>query len=406
MIARFVNTAVGWLWAKRRAGAVGVILGSALLWVASLPHPFTRVMSCYRKGAWGIPLLATMITGDAWIFIAYVWIPVLVVLLWWKLGRLRVLLEALIGSGVFVFACGTDHLTDIITTFYPIYWFAAEKRLVTGFISLSYAAALQSRWLPRIYQFVIDAREDKETLRRMAEQAAHRADELIKQRATIDAALAAQQDALTQLQATLGELQVAKAKAEQSQQEAEHAQAAAELLNTELQEARDREASRASRAVEGERRAVTELQELQEANRTIAQQSLTISQLSTPIIDVWEGVLALPVVGIVDSRRTSQMTERLLNKIVTDQARCVLVDMTGVDLVDTMVANHIVRLAKAITLLGTECIVTGLRPDVAQTLATAEFDVAQLRTERSLRAGLQTHLKTRTPTRKTVSIVR
>ncbi len=116
-------------------------------------------------------------------------------------------------------------------------------------------------------------------------------------------------------------------------------------------------------------------------------------ELSTPIIEVWAGVLCLPVVGIVDSQRSAEMTESLLEMVVTKQASTTIVDITGIDVMDTKTADHFIKMAKAIRLLGAECIITGINPGIAQTLIQIGVDLTQVRTMRNLREALQFHLR-------------
>jgi rsbT co-antagonist protein RsbR len=126
---------------------------------------------------------------------------------------------------------------------------------------------------------------------------------------------------------------------------------------------------------------------------TIELQQAAIRELSTPMIEVWAGVLCLPVVGIVDSQRSAEMTETLLEMIVAKQARTAIVDITGIDVMDTKTADHFVKMAKAIRLLGAECILTGINPGIAQTLTHIGVDLTGIRTLRNLRDALQAHLR-------------
>ncbi len=114
-----------------------------------------------------------------------------------------------------------------------------------------------------------------------------------------------------------------------------------------------------------------------------------VEQLSTPILELWEDVLALPVIGIVDSRRSAEMMERLLHEIVRNQARFVIIDLTGVEVIDTSTADHFMKLVKAVGLIGAKCVLTGIRPAVAQTLVDLDVSFGQLETLRNLRHGLR-----------------
>ncbi len=133
--------------------------------------------------------------------------------------------------------------------------------------------------------------------------------------------------------------------------------------------------------------------ELESKLQTIELQQAAIRDLSTPIIEVWAGVLCLPVVGIVDSQRSAEMTETLLETIVAKQARTAIVDITGIDVMDTKTADHFIKMAKAVRLLGADCIISGINPAIAQTLTHIGVDLTGVRTMRSLRDALQFHLR-------------
>jgi rsbT co-antagonist protein RsbR len=133
--------------------------------------------------------------------------------------------------------------------------------------------------------------------------------------------------------------------------------------------------------------------ELEAKLETIERQQAAIRELSTPIIEVWAGVLCLPVVGIVDSQRSAEMTETLLEMIVAKQARTAIVDITGFDVMDTKTADHFIKMAKAVRLLGADCILSGINPGIAQTLTHIGVDLTGVRTMRNLRDALQFHLR-------------
>lgn len=142
---------------------------------------------------------------------------------------------------------------------------------------------------------------------------------------------------------------------------------------------------------------------------TIEQQRAAIVELSTPIIEIWEDVLVLPVVGTVDARRSADMTERLLARIVEKESRSVIIDVTGVDVVDTMTADHFVRMIQATRLLGCHCVVTGVSPEVANTLVRLGVDLGRVETLRSLKDGLQAclrHLRAQTDGARRATVLR
>jgi rsbT co-antagonist protein RsbR len=128
--------------------------------------------------------------------------------------------------------------------------------------------------------------------------------------------------------------------------------------------------------------------------QTIERQRAAISDLATPIIDIWDDILTLPIVGVVDTQRSVEMTEKLLHRITTTRARCVIVDVTGVDVVDTSTADHLVKMMKAAQMLGSTCVVTGISPSIAQTLVQLDVDLSAVRTLRSLKDGLKECFRT------------
>ena len=127
----------------------------------------------------------------------------------------------------------------------------------------------------------------------------------------------------------------------------------------------------------------------QQRRQLIEQQSKIIQELSTPIIQVWDDVLALPIIGIVDSLRAQDMMEKLLEQVVAKQARCVIIDLTGVTMMDTKTADYLIKMVKAATLVGSGCIITGIGPVVAQTITRMGLDLQGIITLRDLREGLK-----------------
>ena len=129
--------------------------------------------------------------------------------------------------------------------------------------------------------------------------------------------------------------------------------------------------------------------QLEEKLATIDQQRDAIRELSTPVMEVWEGILCLPVVGLMDSSRSADMTDALLRAVVSTRARCTIIDITGIEVMDTSTADHFIRMAKAVQLLGAACVLTGLNPQIAQTLVHMGVDLEGLVTHRRLRDALQ-----------------
>lgn len=137
-----------------------------------------------------------------------------------------------------------------------------------------------------------------------------------------------------------------------------------------------------------QKRAVEYQRDLEEKLNTIELQRAAIRELSTPIMEVWEGILCLPVVGIMDSSRSADMTDALLKSVVSTRARCTIIDITGIEVMDTSTADHFIRMAKAVRLLGAECVLTGINPQIAQTIVHMGVDMEGVTTHRSLRDAL------------------
>lgn len=130
-------------------------------------------------------------------------------------------------------------------------------------------------------------------------------------------------------------------------------------------------------------------QEIDAKLALIEAQRLEIRTLSTPILDIWDDVLAVPLVGNLDRARTLEITDKLLQRLVERRARWSLIDLTGVDEVDEATADHIVKLAQAVRLVGARCVVTGVGPASAQTFVELEQGLGDLRCMASLREGLR-----------------
>lgn len=117
---------------------------------------------------------------------------------------------------------------------------------------------------------------------------------------------------------------------------------------------------------------------------TIASQSEQLAELSTPVVKLWEGVLAIPLIGTLDSMRSQTATESLLQAIADQQARVAILDITGVPMVDTMVAQHLLKTALAARLMGAECVISGIRPQIATTMVQLGIDLGEVATRAKL----------------------
>jgi rsbT co-antagonist protein RsbR len=122
---------------------------------------------------------------------------------------------------------------------------------------------------------------------------------------------------------------------------------------------------------------------------TIEEQRLTIIELQTPVIQVWEGILALPLVGSLDTARAQEMTEALLERIVQTGSEIVLLDITGVPVVDTSVAKHLLETVAAARLLGADVLIVGLTTRIAMTLVHLGLDLGGVTTRATMAKGLE-----------------
>jgi rsbT co-antagonist protein RsbR len=128
---------------------------------------------------------------------------------------------------------------------------------------------------------------------------------------------------------------------------------------------------------------------VQERERVIREQQEAIRELSTPVLQVRERLLILPIIGIIDPKRAQQLTEQLLQAIRKNRAKVVVIDITGVAAMDEKVANHLVQTVDAARLLGASVIVTGLSTEIAQTLVTIGVDLTKIITVGDLQGGIE-----------------
>jgi len=130
--------------------------------------------------------------------------------------------------------------------------------------------------------------------------------------------------------------------------------------------------------------------ELFQASReeVIVRQQKELSELSTPVVRLWEGVLALPLIGTLDSERTQVVMQNLLQKIVETGSAIAIIDITGVPIVDTLVAQHLLKTVAAARLMGADCIISGIRPQIAQTIVHLGVDLKDVITKATLADAL------------------
>jgi rsbT co-antagonist protein RsbR len=130
--------------------------------------------------------------------------------------------------------------------------------------------------------------------------------------------------------------------------------------------------------------------EIQQANREeiIKRQQEELMELSTPVVKLWQGIIMLPLIGTLDSARTQQVMENLLQSIVDYHAEVAIIDITGIPMVDTMVAQHLIKTISAARLMGAECIISGIRPQIAQTMVHLGISLHQVITKATLSDAL------------------
>jgi rsbT co-antagonist protein RsbR len=131
----------------------------------------------------------------------------------------------------------------------------------------------------------------------------------------------------------------------------------------------------------------------QTREEVISRQQTEMLELSTPVVELWEGILALPVIGTLDSRRTQMVMETLLERIVETGSEIAIIDITGVPTVDTLTAQHLIKTITATRLMGAECIISGIRPQIAQTIVHLGVDLGDVLTKSSLAAALALAIK-------------
>jgi len=127
----------------------------------------------------------------------------------------------------------------------------------------------------------------------------------------------------------------------------------------------------------------------------IQRQQQDLLELSTPVIKLWDGVLAVPMIGTLDSARTQMVMETLLQRIVETGATLAIIDITGVPTVDTLVAQHLLKTVSAIRLMGAECVISGIRPQIAQTIVHLGIDLEGIASKASLADALGLALRQR-----------
>jgi PAS domain S-box-containing protein len=137
-----------------------------------------------------------------------------------------------------------------------------------------------------------------------------------------------------------------------------------------------------------------DISEQKRVREVLTRRAKEVLEVSTPVLQVWEGVLVAPFIGTLDTQRAQQFMERLLNRIVETNSAVALLDVTGVPAIDTRTAQHLIETITSLRLLGAQAILTGVRPAIAQTLAHLGVNLADVVTRSSLASGLRVALET------------
>jgi rsbT co-antagonist protein RsbR len=133
----------------------------------------------------------------------------------------------------------------------------------------------------------------------------------------------------------------------------------------------------------------------QEREAVIRRQQEEMFELSAPVVELWDGILALPLIGTLDSRRTQIVMEALLNEIAASQAEIAIIDITGVPAVDTLTAQHLQKTVTAARLMGADCLISGVRPQIAQTMVSVGLNFGEVITKPTMSGALAVALKLR-----------
>ena len=141
--------------------------------------------------------------------------------------------------------------------------------------------------------------------------------------------------------------------------------------------------------------AIADITERVERDLLLQRQRDEIMELSTPVMQVWDKVLALPIIGTLDSQRTARLTENLLQKIGSEEAEFVILDISGVPAIDSQVAQNLLKTVQGARLMGAECILSGVRPETAQAMVHLGIDIGSLRSRSTMRDALQLALALR-----------
>jgi rsbT co-antagonist protein RsbR len=162
-----------------------------------------------------------------------------------------------------------------------------------------------------------------------------------------------------------------------------------------FQEERQRKLEIFDELQEEQQRSFAYQAQLEEKLATIEQQREAIRELSSPIMEIWHDVVCLPIVGVMDTARSAETTSALLEAVAKRGTKCAIIDITGIEVMDTRTADHFIKMAQAVRLLGAECLLTGVNPTIADTVVQMGLDLKGIETHRSLREALQSYVSRR-----------
>jgi rsbT co-antagonist protein RsbR len=134
---------------------------------------------------------------------------------------------------------------------------------------------------------------------------------------------------------------------------------------------------------------------LAEQVSTIERQQAAIQELSTPIIEVWTGALCVPIVGVLDSARATDLTATLLETITQKKSPFAIIDLTGIEVMDTSTADHFIRMARSVRLLGAKCVLSGIRPAIARTIVHMGIDLTGIESYRTMREAIRSYVQSK-----------
>lgn len=318
------------------------------------PGIFSPVSGCIRSEVWPHELLVLQHVADVMFGLAYTAIPASLLYLRHKRKDIPVDWIA-VCFAAFILLCGLRHVFGIITAWWPIYWIEGLVMIVGGIVSMTTAYLLQFPVMKKL--LAIPSKEERDKI--LAE----------KTQAVADA-----QKAKGELERVLTSEQVARKEAEEAAAKAAHALAGEQAALAGEKAARKEAEDAATKAAQ--------------ALAQLGQRDAAIRALSIPVLVLQPGIVGIPIIGTLDSARAAQLATAAVGAIDTHAARHVILDLSGVDVVDSEVAAVIGECAEAVRLRGASTIITGMRGPVAQTCARSAIRFDGMSIGKSLYDGI------------------